>query len=159
MSDNTLSYKGFAGSIETSVSDGVLFGKILFIDDKVTYEASTVPALKKAFEHAVDDYLKTCEELGIAPGPAYKGSFNVRVGCDLHRLAAEEAARSGIGLNDLVKNAIRSFVDKKQTVTIKVVHEHRAGAAKQFSLIAPEFESVLTEEPPVQWDVKSFAQH
>lgn len=62
----TYNYKGYQGSIENSIEDGVLHGKILSIDDLVTYESKTLQALKKQFELAVDDYLVSCEELGKA---------------------------------------------------------------------------------------------
>ncbi len=41
-------YKGYQGSVETSIEDGVFHGKILFINDLVTYEAHALKALKKA---------------------------------------------------------------------------------------------------------------
>ncbi|MCK0743702.1 toxin-antitoxin system HicB family antitoxin [Chromohalobacter nigrandesensis] len=44
----------------------------------------TVAELEAAFREAVDDYLATCEQLGEAPETPSKGSFNVRVGHDLH---------------------------------------------------------------------------
>jgi hypothetical protein len=48
MSDKTFSYKGFCGSKEISLEDDCLFGKILFVNDLVTYEAESPSALKKA---------------------------------------------------------------------------------------------------------------
>ena len=46
----TYTYKGYQGSVETSIEDGVLHGKIMFINDLVTYEATTLKALEKQFE-------------------------------------------------------------------------------------------------------------
>ena len=37
-----LEYKGYYGSTDVSVEDGALFGKILFINDLITYEANDV---------------------------------------------------------------------------------------------------------------------
>ena len=53
-----LEFKGYQGSVEVSIGDGVLFGKITNINDLVTYEADTVAGLRKAFEDAVDDYIE-----------------------------------------------------------------------------------------------------
>ena len=46
---NTLSYKGFIGSVSYSDEDGVLFGKIEGINDLVTYESTEVSDLVKQF--------------------------------------------------------------------------------------------------------------
>jgi predicted HicB family RNase H-like nuclease len=58
MKSKCFEYKGYSGTVEASIEDGVLHGKILFVSDLVTYEADTVTALKSEFEAAVDD-LKT----------------------------------------------------------------------------------------------------
>jgi predicted HicB family RNase H-like nuclease len=101
-----LEHKGYYGSIEASVEDGILYGKLEFIAALVNYEGETVQALKAAFEEAVDDYLATCKAKGYTPELPCKGSFNVRVGHDLHLAAAVKAKELGISLNDFVRNAI-----------------------------------------------------
>ena len=55
MNMTTLEHNGYQGSIEVDVGTGLLFGKILFVNDLVTYEAKTVPDLRKEFQAAVDD--------------------------------------------------------------------------------------------------------
>jgi Domain of unknown function (DUF5053) len=55
---NNLEFKGFAGSIEFSLNDNCFFGKIIGINDLVSYEAQTVSELREAFEEAVNDYLQ-----------------------------------------------------------------------------------------------------
>ena len=64
-----LSFNGYQGTVETSIADGILHGKILFITDLVTFEAETLPQLKLEFEAAVLDYLATCAALGKRPQP------------------------------------------------------------------------------------------
>jgi predicted HicB family RNase H-like nuclease len=75
-----MEYKGYQGSIEVSLEDNVLHGKILHIVDLVTFEAQTPDGLRQAFEGEVDEYLTFCEEEGVAPDKPFKGTFNVRVG-------------------------------------------------------------------------------
>ena len=101
-----MEYKGLYGSVEASVEDGCLFGKLEFIDPLVNYEGNTVQDIETAFHEAVDDYLKSCEESNIEPQKPYRGTFNVRIGRDLHRAAAIAAKQKDINLNDLVKQAI-----------------------------------------------------
>ncbi|MGI0119631.1 type II toxin-antitoxin system HicB family antitoxin [Zooshikella sp. RANM57] len=73
---NTLSYKGYHGSVEISTEDNILFGKVLFISPLVNYEGETVKELQEAFKEAVDDYLEDCKAQGVEPEKPCKGSFN-----------------------------------------------------------------------------------
>lgn len=106
-------YKGFFGSVEASVEDGCLYGRLEFIDDLVTFEGETVAELESAFHEAVDDYLDTCQQLGREPQKPYRGSFNVRVGSRLHRAAAVAAYEHGMNLNEFVRNAIEHELSRE----------------------------------------------
>ena len=101
-----MEYKGYGGAIEASVDDGVLHGKLEFIQALVTYEGETVAEVKSAFEQAVDDYLADCARLHYEPELPCKGVFNVRIGHDLHLKAAVAAKELGVSLNDLVRRSI-----------------------------------------------------
>ncbi|WP_218176872.1 type II toxin-antitoxin system HicB family antitoxin [Pseudomonas gingeri] len=103
-------YKGYYGSIEASVEDNCLFGKLQFIRALVSYEGQTVAELEAAFKEAVDDYLDTCKQLNQAPETPCKGSFNVRVGHDLHLAAALTATRQKVTLNDLTRQALSEYL-------------------------------------------------
>lgn len=105
-----LQHKGYYGSVEASVDDECLYGKIEFINALVNYEGETMPELKKAFTESVDDYLVTCKEKGYEPEKSCKGSFNVRIGSDLHRDALICAKNHGLNLNEFVKQAIETSV-------------------------------------------------
>ena len=61
-----LKYRDYEGSAELDAPRGVCRGKILGIEDLVTYEAASPKTLKEEFEAAVDDYLETCASLGKA---------------------------------------------------------------------------------------------
>jgi len=55
---------------------------------------------------------------GLHPDQPCKGTFNVRVGEDIHRAAAVAAARTGVNLNEFVKVSIQEKLDsvaKKRT--------------------------------------------
>lgn len=64
-------------------------------------------SLRKAFEEAVDDYLEMCGKQGIEPEKPLKGSFNVRIGPELHRKLALAAARKRISLNKYIADLLR----------------------------------------------------
>ncbi|TCB98136.1 type II toxin-antitoxin system HicB family antitoxin [Kosakonia quasisacchari] len=112
---NMLKYKGYFGSVEFSLEDKVLHGKIQCVNDLITYEAETLDGLQLAFEEAVDDYLETCMALKKEPEKPMSGTFNVRIGSELHKKAYLAACAHGKSLNDYVKTAIEEkVVDKKE---------------------------------------------
>ena len=100
-------YKGYLGSCKVSIEDNCLHGKIEFISDLVNYEAQTTEELRKEFELAVDDYLEHCKEVGKAPDKTFKGSFNVRIGCELHQKATKKAENMGKTLNEYIKDIVK----------------------------------------------------
>jgi predicted HicB family RNase H-like nuclease len=121
--NDILEYKGYYGSIHYSSNDEVFHGKLLAINDLVNFEGVSVAELKSAFQEAVDDYLETCKELGKEPDKTYKGSFNVRIPTSLHREAAVIAARKNISLNDFVKYALKSTIEKEKKASTEDQYE------------------------------------
>jgi predicted HicB family RNase H-like nuclease len=103
---NTLTYKGYLGTISFSAEDEVFYGKIEHIRDMITFEADNAHQLIKSFEEAVDDYLRFCAEKGIEPEKPFRGCFNVRVKPLVHQLAYQKAMRKGISLNKYIETAI-----------------------------------------------------
>ncbi|MDR3062385.1 MAG: type II toxin-antitoxin system HicB family antitoxin, partial [Dysgonamonadaceae bacterium] len=86
--NDTLTYKGFIGSVHFSADDNVFFGKVEGISDLITFEGETVQELTSAFHYVVEEHIRDCENENIAIEKSYKGSFNVRLTPDLHRLVA-----------------------------------------------------------------------
>lgn len=121
---NNLEYKGYIGSVEVSIEDACLHGRILFIDDLVTFEGENVREIQSAFHKAVDRYLTHCERVGKSPNKPYSGTFNVRIGPELHSKAARVAHRKNINLNELVKLAVQAAVDMNGLITHKHRHQH-----------------------------------
>lgn len=104
--NDILQYKDYYATVHFSAEDEVFYGKIIGINDLVSFEGTTVKELKIAFEEAVEDYLETCRELKRKPDKTYKGSFNVRIPSELHRQAALFSAVKNMSLNDFVRYAI-----------------------------------------------------
>ena len=107
---NYLYYKNYNGSIEFSVADGVFHGKVVGIKALISFEGDSVSTIINDFHKAVDDYLKFCLKNGKEPEKPFKGSFNIRIGADLHRKVALVASARGVSLNTLVEDAIRQSV-------------------------------------------------
>lgn len=128
MKSNVLEYKGYQGSVEVSVEDNVLHGKILHIVDLVTFEAQTPEGLQQAFEEEVDEYLAFCAEEGVEPDKPFKGSFNVRVGPEVHKRLVMAATRADLTLNETVRRVLTTWLDQCPegfAVAHHHTHEHR----------------------------------
>lgn len=123
MSDK-LEYKGFQGSVEYSSEDRLFFGKVLFIDSLLMYHGTSVDEIELAFKDTIDSYLTHCKKAGKLPNKPYSGSFNIRIGPDLHRNAVQMAYKNSIKLNEYVKNAIQSAVDHNGVAKVEHIHQH-----------------------------------
>lgn len=113
---NLMEYKGYLGSVEYSDEDDCLFGKVQGIRGLISYEGNTVKELKQAFREAVDEYLEDCREEGVEAQKPFKGSFNVRIGFDLHREAYIYAQQHDISLNSVVSEALEEKLRKKKNI-------------------------------------------
>ena len=64
---STMSYKDYCGSVEFSDEDNVFFGRIIGINDRITFEGDSVESLRKDFQEAVDEYLEICSQMNKEP--------------------------------------------------------------------------------------------
>jgi len=111
-----LKYKGYEGSAELDMERQVCRGRLLFVDDLVTYEADTPANLQREFQAAVDDYLETCRELGREPKKPLKGQFNVRIPPAMHAAAVRRALAANVALNEVVIRALGAFLSAGTSV-------------------------------------------
>ena len=96
---NVLTYKTYSARVEFDAQDNVLHGRIAGIRDGVTFHASDVDELRRAFREAVDDYVETCAKIGKAPQKSYSGQLMLRVDPEVHASAARAAELAGKSLN------------------------------------------------------------
>lgn len=113
---NTMTYKGYLGSVAFSEKDNVFFGKIEGINGLVNFEGESVNELTEAFHEAVDDYLAYCEDEGIEPDKSYSGVLNVRLTPTIHRRIAILARQAGVTLNAYIKEALEEKVEESVTI-------------------------------------------
>ena len=107
---NTMTYKGYIGSVAFSEKDNVFFGKIEGINGLVNFEGESVKELTEAFHEAVDDYLAYCKEEGIEPHKNYSGSLNIRLSPETHSRIAILAKQAGISINAFIKAAVEKQI-------------------------------------------------
>ena len=112
---NTMTYKGYLGSVAYSEKDNVFFGKIEGINGLVNFEGESVKELTDAFHEAVDDYLAYCKDEGIEPDKSYSGILNVRLTPAIHRKIAMLARQAGKTLNAYIKEALE---EKAESVAV-----------------------------------------
>jgi predicted HicB family RNase H-like nuclease len=82
---NIMTYKGYMGRIEFDARDNIFIGKVLGIEDSITFHGTTVKELRADFEAAVKHYVSDCAATGRKPfKPVSKAS-----GKSLNQWAAE----------------------------------------------------------------------
>lgn len=134
--DKLLNYKGYHGSVDFDLKEQFLYGKILHINDLVTYEAETISELTNEFKAAVDDYLETCKQLSKSPDKACSGSFNIRTTAEVHKKLSTIASAKGENLNTIANLAFSNFIDSydgkskpSTTIVVQVQHQKNLSTA------------------------------
>jgi predicted HicB family RNase H-like nuclease len=108
----TLQHRDYDGSVLYSAEDRMLHGRILGIRDMVSYGGTDVESLEANFRDAVDEYLAFCAAEDKTPDTPFKGTFNVRVGPDLHKRAALLAESRKTKLNTVVQQALEEYLSQ-----------------------------------------------
>ncbi|MCU0545963.1 MAG: hypothetical protein MUE44_27995 [Oscillatoriaceae cyanobacterium Prado104] len=60
-----MTYKGYSASIEVDLEAEILFGRVLDLNDLVTFKAKTIEEARQEFQNSIDDYI--VNEGAIAP--------------------------------------------------------------------------------------------
>ncbi len=105
-----LNHNGYYGRVEFDDEAGVFHGEVVGIRDVVTFEATSVRELRKAFRDSIDDYVAFCEERGEEPEKPCSGKFMLRVTPELHRQANKLAAANGKSLNAWVTDCLQQTI-------------------------------------------------
>lgn len=94
-----MKYKGYVGHVKYDESAKIFFGRVIDIEDLVTFEGTSVEEIEQAFRDSVDDYLEFCKELGKEPNKPYSGKFILRTTPENHRQIAIAAAKQDKSIN------------------------------------------------------------
>jgi predicted HicB family RNase H-like nuclease len=81
---NTMTYRNYAARVEYDDEDKILVGHIDGIRDIVGFHAESVAGLEAAFQEAVNNYLRACEQLDQSPDHPVDGAFHVPVAAEVH---------------------------------------------------------------------------
>ena len=104
-----LEYIVYKGSVEYSIADNCLFGKVLGMSkDLILYEGNTIDELRADFEAGIENYLEGCLADGVEPRKPYSGTLNIRISLDVHGRIAALAQEAGTTINGYIKQALEN---------------------------------------------------
>ena len=106
MNNCLMEYKGYHAKIEFSADDNTFVGTVLGLEDTIAFDGDNVEELTAMFHESIDDYLEMCAEIGKKPDKEFKGTFNIRISPELHKLAMIESEARDISLNSFVQQSI-----------------------------------------------------
>ena len=96
---NHMTYRGYTARMDFDAEDKIIVGRVIDIDDIITFHGSSVAEFEAAFNVAVDSYILACEQLGQSADKPASGRMMLRVNPAVHAAAVKASARSGQSLN------------------------------------------------------------
>ena len=103
---NSMTYKGYMASMVFDVEDKIIIGRVLDIDDIISFHGESVAKFEANFHAAVNAYIAASKELGSAPEKPASGKLMLRIAPEVHAAALKAAARSGVSLNKWAEKAL-----------------------------------------------------
>ena len=96
---NNMTYRGYTAHMDFDTEDKIIVGRVVDIDDIITFHGTSVAEFESAFKTAVDGYIHACEQLGQTADKPASGRLMLRVNPAVHAAAVKASARSGQSLN------------------------------------------------------------
>ena len=106
-----MTYKGYSASIEVDLEAEILFGRVLDINDVVTFKAKTIEEARQEFQNSIDDYLEFCKELGQEPDKPFSGKLPFRTTPENHRKIFIAAKKAGKSINNWMDEVLSRAAD------------------------------------------------
>jgi predicted HicB family RNase H-like nuclease len=103
---NSMIYKGYTTSMVFDAQDKIIVGRILDVDDIISFHAESVAEFESNFHLIIDGYLAASEALSSAPGKPASGKVMLRIAPEVHAAAIKADARSGNSLNKWAEGAL-----------------------------------------------------
>ena len=96
---NNMIYRCYTAHMDFDTEDRIIVGRVVDIDDIITFHGTSVAEFESAFKTAVDGYIHACEQLGQTADKPASGRLMLRVNPAVHAAAVKASARSGQSLN------------------------------------------------------------
>lgn len=84
-----------------------MVGRMLDIDDIISFHGESIAEFTQAFHAAVDDYVSACDKLEQSPEKPASGRLMLRVDPAVHAAALKTAANTGQSLNRWAERVLR----------------------------------------------------
>lgn len=114
---NAMSYKGYSASMVFDTEDKIIVGRVLDIDDIISFHGESVAEFEANFHSAVNDYVAAAKTLGSAPEKPASGKLMLRIAPEVHAAAVRAAAKSGTSLNKWAEGALGAAARRKGTTS------------------------------------------
>lgn len=76
---NRMVYKSDTARVEFDPRDEIFVGRVLGIEDRITFHGETVAKLRAGFHSGIDHYLADCATQGRTPQRPYSGKILLRL--------------------------------------------------------------------------------
>lgn len=86
--------------------DRIIVGRVLGIDDIISFHGESVAEFESGFHAVVDDHIAACEALGNQPEKPASGKLMLRIAPTIHVAALKAAAQSVTSLNKWAEQAL-----------------------------------------------------
>ena len=114
--NNTMQYRGYTASMSFDADDKIIVGRVLDIDDIMTFHGTSVAEFEAHFHTVVDDYIAACAALGGAPERPASGRLMLRVSPEVHAASLKAEALSGTSLNRWAEQALKAATRRSTKV-------------------------------------------
>ncbi len=101
-----MSYKGYTASMVFDADDKIIVGRVLGVDDIISFHGESVVEFEANFHAAIDAYCAASQALGSEPERPASGKVMLRITPQVHAAALKAAARSGTSLNKWAEKAL-----------------------------------------------------
>lgn len=111
---NVMTYKGYKARVEFDPRDNIFVGRVLGLEDSISFHGETVAQLKEHLADAINHYLADCKATGRKPEKPASGKLMLRISPEIHAKALVMARAAGKSLN---KWAADVFAKEEQAHT------------------------------------------
>ena len=103
---NSMFYKGYTASMVFDAEDKIIVGRVLDIDDIISFHGESILEFEANFHSAIEGYLSASVKLSSPPERPASGKVMLRIAPEIHAAALKAAARSGASLNKWAESAL-----------------------------------------------------
>ena len=115
---NSITYKGYTASMVFDAEDKIIVGRVLDIDDIISFHGESVAEFEANFHAAIEEYIAASQKLGSEPERPASGKLMLRIAPEVHAAALKAAATSGTSLNKWAEKVLRTAAGRKAATSV-----------------------------------------